>query len=85
VPVAVNCWVDPLASDGFAGVTVMDCSVAEVTVKIVDPCTAPDAALIVLVPIATAAASPPVEIVAVPGVPEAQVTEFVRFWVLLSL
>jgi hypothetical protein len=27
VPVAVNCCVSPLAADGFAGVTVIDCSV----------------------------------------------------------
>ena len=50
VPVAVNCCVAPLAIDGFAGVTAIDCSVAAVTVSTVEPLTAPNVALIVLVP-----------------------------------
>ena len=40
----------PLAIDGFAGVTAIDCSVAAVTVSTVDPLTPPSVALIVLVP-----------------------------------
>ena len=39
VPVAVNCCVAPLAIDGFAGVTAIDCSVAAVTVSTVEPLT----------------------------------------------
>ena len=70
---------------GFAGVTVMDCSVAAVTVSNVEPTTAPEVALIVLLPAATAVAKPPAPMVAVAMVPEAQVTEAVRFCVLLSL
>src|SRR5579871_2865800 len=85
VPVAVNCCVAPLPIDGFAGVTAIDFSVAAVTVNVVDPLIAPDVALIVLVPTATPVAKPPVVIVAVEVVPEAHVTDPVRFCVLLSL
>ena len=34
-PVAVNCCVPPTVSEGFAGVTVIDTSVAEPTVSVV--------------------------------------------------
>jgi hypothetical protein len=44
VPVAVNCSVLPFAIEGFAGVTATDTSVAEVTVRVVEPLTAPEAA-----------------------------------------
>jgi hypothetical protein len=44
VPVAVNCWVLPLAIDGFTGVTAIDASVAAVTVSVVLPETLPEAA-----------------------------------------
>jgi hypothetical protein len=74
-----------LATAGFVGVTAIDFSVAAVTVSTVEPTTDPEVALIVLVPTATAVASPPAPIVAVPVVPEAHVTEAVRFCVLLSL
>src|ERR1019366_2589416 len=85
VPVAVNCCVAPLAIEGFAGVTAIDCSVAGVTVNTVEPLIAPEVALIVLVPTATPLARPPAVMVAVVVVPDAQVTEAVRFCVLLSL
>jgi len=74
-----------LATVGLPGVTAIDCSVAAVTVSTVEPTTDPEVALIVVVPIATAVASPPVLIVAVPVVPEAHVTMVVRFCVVLSL
>jgi hypothetical protein len=78
----VNCSVVPFAIEGFAGVTAIDTSVAEVTVKIVEPVTPPEAALvaaaltladpaivasILLVPAATALAIPPGLIVAAFG------------------
>ena len=81
----MNCCVRPLAIDGLAGVTAMDCRVAAVTVSTVEPTIDPDVALIVLVPTATAVANPPALMVAVVVVPEAHVTEAVRFCVLLSL
>jgi hypothetical protein len=59
--------------------------VAAVTVNKVGPTTAPEVALMVLVPTATAVVIPPALMVAVAVVPEAHVTEAVRFCVLLSL
>src|SRR5271167_5249790 len=79
VPVAVNCWVAPLVIEGFAGVTVMDCSVAAVTVRTVEPLIAPDVALIVEVPTPAPVASPAALIVAVEVVPELHVTVPVKF------
>jgi len=81
----VNCCVSPLAIEGFAGVTAIDCSVAGVTVRIVEPCNTPSVALMVLVPTPTALASPLVEMVAAAVVPDAQVTEVVRFCVVVSV
>ena len=50
VPVAVNCWVDPFGTDGFAGVTAIETKAGAVTVNVVEPFTDPDVAVIVLVP-----------------------------------
>src|ERR1700733_10357251 len=85
VPVAVNCWVAPLAIDGFTGVTAIDCRVAAVTVRVVEPLIAPDVAVMVEVPTAAALARPPVLIVAMVVVPEVQVTVDVKFCVVPSL
>jgi hypothetical protein len=85
VPVAVNCCVRPLVTVGFAGVTAIDCRVAAVTVRTVDPTIAPEVALIVLVPTPAPVARPPVVMVAVVVVAEAHVTDAVRFCVVLSL
>src|SRR5277367_5122416 len=85
VPVAVNCFVAPLVIEGFAGVTAIDCSVAAVTVRTVEPLIAPDVALIVEVPTPAPVARPAVVIVAVVVVPEDQVTLDVRFCVEPSL
>ncbi|HXO06277.1 MAG TPA: hypothetical protein VN884_11680 [Candidatus Sulfotelmatobacter sp.] len=84
VPVAVNCSVAPFAMEEFAGVTVIDTSVAEVTVRIVEPLMAPEAALIVLVPAATPVASPPAVIVATLAVCEVHIAVLVKFCVELS-
>ena len=84
VPVAVNCFVFPLAIEGFAGVTAIDTSAGAVTVRVVVPLTAPDAALIVLVPVATAVANPPPVIVATVVVCELHVAVLVRICVELS-
>ena len=81
---AVNCWVSPLGTLGFAGVTAIDWSTAAVTVITVEPLTPPSAALMEEVPVATAVASPAVVMVATEVVAEAQVTWLVRFWVELS-
>ena len=85
VPVAVNCCVAPLAIDGFAGVTAIDCSVAAVTVSKVEPLIDDDVAVTVEVPTPAALARPEALIVAVVVVPEDQVTLEVRFCVVPSL
>jgi hypothetical protein len=85
VPVAVNCCVAPLAIDGFAGVTAIDCSVAAVTVRTVEPLIPPDVALIVEVPTPAPVARPAALMVAVVVVPELHVTVLVRFCVVPSL
>jgi hypothetical protein len=74
-----------LAIDGFAGVTAIDCSVAAVTVRVVEPLIAPDVALIVEVPTPAPVARPAALIVAVVVVPEFQVTVDVKFCVVPSL
>ena len=85
VPVAANCCVAPLAIDGFAGVTAIDCSVAAVTVSKVEPLMDDDFAVIVEVPTPAALARPAALIVAVVVVPELHVTVLVRFCVVPSL
>ena len=76
---AVNCCVWPLAMDGAAGVTAIETSVGAVTVSEAVPETAPDVAVMVLVPAATEVARPPEAIVAVAVLDEDHVTELVRF------
>jgi hypothetical protein len=72
---------------GLVGVTVMDTSVAEVTVSAVDPDILPDTAVIVVEPAATEVASPlepaALLIVANPVLDELQVTAAVMFCVVL--
>src|SRR5277367_4667594 len=85
VTVPVKFCVAPLAIEGFAGVTAIDCSVAAVTVKTVEPLIAPDVALIVEVPTPAPVARPAVVIVAVAVVPDDHVTLDVRFCVVPSL
>lgn len=58
VPVAENCCFVPSAMDGADGVTAIDASMADVTVRVVDPAIGPEAAEIVVVPGATLVANP---------------------------
>ena len=58
LPVAVNCWVRPLATVGFGGVTEIDWSAAAVTVKFVIPDIVPNVAVIVVAPADTPVARP---------------------------
>ena len=74
----------PAATDGLAGVTATDTSVAAVTVSVVDPETLPSVAETVDVPVFKDVANPAAVIVAVTVVDEAHVTLPVRFCVLLS-
>ena len=86
VPVAVNCSVTPVVTEGLLGVTAIDSSAAfgAETVSVVAPETPADVADTVVVPIATALASP--GLLDAPNVAtavalDAQVTEDVRFCV----
>lgn len=81
VPLAENCWVVPAAMVGFAGVTAMDTTVAEV--RPVEPEIPAKVALIVLLPAATAVASPLALIVAAEVSDESQVARAVKSWVAL--
>jgi hypothetical protein len=85
VPVAVNCCVVPLAMDGLAGETAMDCNVAGVTVNTVEPVMPLDVALMVEVPAPSALANPPAVMVATEVVAELHVALPVRFCVVPSL
>jgi hypothetical protein len=86
--VAVNCSVCPLATLGFAGVTLIDTNVALVTVNAVLPVRAPKAAAMVVEPTAIEVARPLVPVtlltVATPALDEDHVTCAVRFCVELS-
>src|ERR1700676_3175103 len=85
VPVAVNCCVPPFVTEGFAGVTAMDTSVAAVTVSVVLPVMLLEAAWIVVVPAPTAVAKPAALIVATVTAEELHVAVLVRFCVVPSL
>jgi hypothetical protein len=87
VPVAVNCCVLPLATDGLGGVTAMDCSVAAVIVKVVAGLTTvPCCAVICEVPTPTEVAIPVLApIVATVVVADVHVTVVVTICVEPSL
>jgi hypothetical protein len=78
--------VPPIPIEGVAGVTAIDTSVAAVTVNTAaGEVTLFSAAVMLLVPVATPVAKPPLAIVAFAVVADAHVTEDVTTWVLLSL
>jgi hypothetical protein len=85
LPVAMNCWLRPMGMLGVAGVTLIDCRVAAVTVSVVLPETEPSVAVIVLLPAATALARPfePAALLTVATLvlEEDQVADDVRFCV----
>src|ERR1700682_3387510 len=86
-PVATNCWFWPIATEGFAGVTEIDCSVGGDTVIVrgVEPLTEETVALIVVVPTAKLEASPVESRLATLVLDEFQVAAPVRSCVVLSL
>ncbi len=63
VPVARNCWLVPFAMLGLVGEIAIDTSVAGVTVRVVDPVTLPDDAVIIVLPTALPLACPGLYIV----------------------
>jgi hypothetical protein len=85
VPVAVNCCVDPLLTDGFAGVTAIETKLGAVTVSVVEPLNDPELAVIVLVPCASVFANPALLIVAMVLADDVHVAVEVSCCVLPSL
>ena len=85
MPVAANCWFVPDAIDGFAGVIAIETRAALVTVRVVDPLTAPELAAMTVAPVPVPVASPALEIVATACEEEFQVTVPVMFCVLPSV
>jgi hypothetical protein len=88
VPVAVNCLDVPSAILGLVGVSVMETSVAGVTVSVEIPEILPDVAVIVVEPVATELANPlePAALLmaATAAVEEFHITVVVRSCVVLS-
>jgi len=88
LPVAVNCCVPPNDMVVVSGATVMESSVALVTVNVAAPDCPANSAVMVAVPGATPVAKPLVGdallTVAIDAGDEVQLTELVRFCVLLS-
>lgn len=80
----MNCSEVPFAIVRLGAATAIDTNAAGVTVRFVDPLTAPETALILLVPVPAAVTNPPAVIVATPVVCELHVTELVRFCVEVS-
>lgn len=89
VPVAVNCWDLPRSMLGADGAMLIETRAAGVTVNVAVAETEPDAAVMVVEPVAKDCASPAVPedtlIVATPGVDDVHCTAEVRFCVELSL
>jgi hypothetical protein len=79
--------VEPLAIEGFEGVTVIAVSTALVTVTMAVPDTSPKVAVIVTIPFAVPVTRPwlPGALLTVAsGAEDAQLTDVVRFWVVWS-
>ena len=84
----MNCWSVPSTIEGFAGDTAIETSVAGVTVRVVEPETFPEVAVIVVVPTPTEVAFPfdpaALLIVTIDPAEELQITDVVISLVLLS-
>jgi len=88
VPVAANCWVVPGAMQGVIGVT--EIVLTSAVVSAVVPVMLPEIALMMVEPVPVVAVASPCEpgallIVAIPATDESQVTDAVRFRLLLSV
>jgi hypothetical protein len=75
----VNCCVEPLAIDPFAGVTAIDTNTGGVTVSPVELLIEPAVAWIVALPVPTPVAKPALVMVATTVFVELHVTKLVRF------
>jgi hypothetical protein len=83
VPVAMICWVVPLAIPGLVGVSEMDTNVAGEIVIVVSPTTLSNDALMVAVPVCFPITCPGLSIVALVSSDELQFTDLVISRVLL--
>lgn len=84
VPVAVNCWVEPLEIEGLVGLMAIETKFANVIVTEVDPLTVPEVAVIVADPEETPVMTPLVLTVAIVASELDQRTLPVRVLVLPS-
>lgn len=86
---AVNCWVVPagfLEILALTGVTAMETSVADVTVRVADPEMSPDVAVMVVKPVEIPVVTFPAALMeALAGTDEVQATAAVRSCVVLSV
>jgi len=85
VPTAESCSLDPIARLELAGVTASETSAAGVTVKLAEPVTVPEVAVMVAAPTPTLLAAPTAETVATAVTDDNQLTEFVRSRLVPSL
>ncbi len=79
----MNCFVVPSAMFWLVGDTLIETSVAGVTVRVVLPKTEPDVAFIVVDPVPTDVARPLLFTVATVDDEELQTADEVRSWVVL--
>lgn len=86
---AVNCWLVPAGFTeilAVAGVTAMETSVADVTVKSVAPEMSPDVAVMVVIPVEIPVVAIPAALMeALAGTDEVQTTDVVKSCVVLSV
>jgi hypothetical protein len=79
--VAANCAVLPAATEAVVGLIEIEVNTAAVTVKVAEPLTVPDEAVIAVEPCAIAVARPPLTL-ATAKAEEFQLAVLVRFWVV---
>jgi len=85
VPVAVNLIDVPFSILGFTGLIAIETNFVVETVRVVDPLTVPDTALIVVLPAATLLTMPCALMPATAAEDEVQSTDALMSWVLESL
>jgi hypothetical protein len=85
VPVALSCFVVPKAKDGFEGVIAIETNTGCTTLRLAEAVIAPEAAVMVALPVAAAVAIPLPLTPATLGADELQLMELVRFCVLASV
>lgn len=85
VPLAVNGWVVPSAMEASAGMTVSETRANAVTIRVVDPLTSPEAAVMFVVPVLALVSRPVASMAATVASQELQVTAVVKSCVLPSV